>query len=103
MKRTLIWIGVFAPVLHVVLGGATRTELMFNVIPTISMILILLSGEYKMAAMVYMLAALTSLNATLLPGYLWVGEAPAEMLCYLLAVGYGFAAHLKSISRLPSR
>jgi len=103
MRKSLIWIGVFAPILHVILGGETRTDLMFNIVPTVGLILVFLSGESKMAAMVYLLAGLTALKASLLPLYMWSGYVPASLICYTLAVCYGFIAYVKSTSRLPRR
>ncbi len=106
MRALLIWIGVFGPIFHLVFGGDTRTVLGFNIVATTGLVLVFLSGQYMMAAMVYALAAVTTLKAALLRMYLGVSPEGGELICYLLAVCYGFVGHMastRSARRLASR
>lgn len=90
VRSTMFWVGAFTPIAILFLTLHVTTALGFiisegNTLYTVCLVLILLSGEHKLSVLFFMLAALSSIQATVLPQWLWGSELENGFVCLLLA------------------
>jgi len=95
MRKSLFWIGASLPLLH------TLNPIMLQLggLPILGcMILIAISGEYKLAGLYYCLLAKVGIIARVTPLILWTGDDQTmQVAMFILGATYLMIAIFKAI------